>query len=229
MWVFEGQWEKGCEKIAAETGTALELGMPSTRLTLQPYECTVIFFALKHFNTLWKLIFTNTQLTDWTIEMMGKEFVSLPNLLHSLNVEKMNIQIDIAVTLGRVVQSQLKLSCLTLTQSLTDVDDTTMTAFCDALADHKVLQNFDVSRNNLTASGALSLFSLLPKLIALTHFNVSHNNIGVEGYNYIVNAVNKMENCPLQVLQLPLPNSDALMLSSLVSKDIQLKNIHMDS
>ena len=223
MWVFEGQWEKGCEKIAAETGAALELGMPSTRLTLQPYECMVIFFVLKHSNTLWKLIFTNTQLTDRTIEMMGEEFVSLPNLLHSLIVEKMNIQLDTAVMLGKVVQSQLKLTCLTLT--LTDLDDTTITAFCDALADHKALQNFDVSKNNLTTAGALSLSSLLPKLMALTHFNVSHNNIGVEGYNYIVNAVNKMENCPLQVLQLPLPNSDASMLSSLVSEAIQLKNM----
>ena len=223
MWVFEGQWEKGCEKIAVETGAALELGMPSTRLTLQPYECMVIFFVLKHSNTLWKLIFTNTQLTDRTIEMMSEEFVSLPNLLHSLTVEKINIQLDTAVMLGKVVQSQLKLTCLTLT--LTDLDDTTITAFCDVLADHKALQNFDVSKNNLTTAGALSLSSLLPKLMALTHFNVSHNNIGVEGYNYIVNAVNKMENCPLQVLQLPLPNSDASMLSSLVSEAIQLKNM----
>ena len=223
VWVFEGQWEKGCKKIAAETGTTLKLGMPSTRLTLQPYECMVIFFVLKHSNTLWRLIFTNTQLTDRTIEMMGEELVSLPNLLHSLTIEKMNIQIDTAVMLGKVVQSQLKLTCLTLTQ--TDLDDTTITAFCDALVDHKALQNFNVSRNNLTAAGALSLSSLLPKLMALTHFNVSHNNIGVEGYNYIVNAVNKMENCPLQVLQLSLPSNDTSMLSALVSEDIQLKNV----
>ena len=92
-------------------------------------------------------------------------------------------------------------------------------------ADHNALLNFDVSRNNLTAAGALSLSSLLPKLMALTHFNISHNNIGVEGYNYVVNAVNKMENCPLEVLQMPFPNSDASLLSSLVSKDIQLKNM----
>ena len=227
VWMFEGQWKEGCEKIAAETDAIFELGMSSIRQILTPYECMVILFVLKHSNTLWKLIFTNYQLTDQVLTNMDKEFVSLPNLLHSLIVEKMNIQLDTAVMLGKIVQSQLKLTCVTLTQ--TDLDDTTMTAFCDALVDHKALQNFDVSRNNLTAAGALSLSSLLPKLMALTHFNVSHNNIGVEGYNYIVNVVNKMENCPLQVLQLPLPNSDASMLSSLVSVDIQLKNIHMDS
>ena len=158
---------------------------------------------------------------------MDEEFVSLPNLLHSLTVEKMNIQIDTAVMLGKIVQSQLKLTCVTLTQ--TDLDYTTMTEFYDAIVDQKALQNFDVSRNNLTAAGALSLSSLLPKLMALTHFNVAHNNIGVEGYNYIVSAVNKMENRSLQVLQLPLPNNDTSMLSSLVSKDIQLKNKHLEN
>ena len=223
VWVFEGQWGKGCEKIAAEMGATFKLGMPSIRQTLKPYDCMVFLYVLKHSNTLWKLIFTNVQLTDQVLTNMQEEFVSLPNLLYSLTVEKMNIQIDTAVVLGKVVQSQLKLTRLTLTQ--TDLDDTTITAFCDALVDHKALQNFDVSRNNLTAAGALSLSSLLPKLIALTHFNVSHNNIGVEGYNYIVNAVNKMKNCPLQALLLPLPNNDTSMLSSLVSEDIQLKNV----
>ena len=223
VWVFEGQWGKGCEKIAAEMGATFKLGMPSIRQTLKPYDCMVFLYVLKHSNTLWKLIFTNVQLTDQVLTNMHEEFVSLPNLLYSLTVEKMNIQIDTAIVLGKVVQSQLKLTCLTLTQ--TDLDDTTITAFCDVIADHKALQNFDVSRNNLTTAGALSLSSLLPKLMALTHFNVSHNNIGVEGYNYIVNAVNKMENCPLQVLHLPLPNNDTSMLSSLVSEDIQLKNV----
>ena len=226
-WVFEGQWEKGCEKIASETGAALELGILTTRYTLQPYACMVIFFVLKHSNTLWKLTFTNTQLTDQAIENMGKEFVSLPHLLHTFTIEKTNVQFDTAVMLGKVVQSQLKLTSFTLTQ--TDLDDTTVRAFCDTIADHKALQNFDVSRNNLTAAGALSLSSLLPKLSALTHFNVSHNNIGVEGYNYIVTAVNKMENCPLHYLQLPLPTSDASMLSLLVSGNMQLKNVYMDS
>ena len=61
--------------------------------------------------------------------------------------------------------------------------------------------------------------------MALTHFNVSHNNIGVEGYNYIVSAVHKMENCPLYYLQLPHPDGDASVLSSLVSGNIQLKNV----
>ena len=61
MWVFEGQWEKGCEKIAAETDTTLELSMPSTRLTLQPYECIVIFFVLKHSNTLYLFVVKMTQ------------------------------------------------------------------------------------------------------------------------------------------------------------------------
>ena len=224
VWVFEGQWKKGCEKIAAEMDATFELGMPSIRQTLKPYDCMVLLYVLRHSNTLWKLIFTNVQLTDQLLTNMHEEFVSLPNLLHNLTINKMNIQTDTAVKLGKVVQSQLKLTCLTLTQ--TDLDDTTITAFCEALVDQKALQNFDVSRNNLTAAGALSLSSLLPKLVALTHFNVSHNNIGVEGYNYIVNAVNKMENCPLQVLQLPLPdNDDASMLSSLVSDDIQLKNV----
>ena len=69
---------------------------------------------------------------------------------------------------------------------------------------------------------ALSLSFLLPKLTALAHFNVSNNNIGVEGYNYIVIAVNEMENCPLHYLQLPLPNGDASVLSSLDSGNIQL-------
>ena len=226
-WVFEGQWKKGCEKIASETGAALELGMATTRHTLQPYACMVILFVLKHSNMPWKLIFTNTQLTDQTIENMDKEFVSLPHLLHTLTIEKMNVQFDIAVMLGKVVQSQQKLTSFTLTQ--TNLDDATVTVFCDAIADHNALLNFDVSRNNLTAAGALSLSSLLPKLSALTHFNVSHNNIGVEGYNYIVNAVNKMENCPLHYLQLPHPNGDDSVLSSLVSGNIQLKNVYMDS
>ena len=227
VWVFEGQWEKGCEKIASETGAALELGMPTTRYTLEPYTCMVILFVLKHSNMPWKLIFTNTQLTDQTIENMGEEFVSLPHLLHTLTIEKMNIQFGTAVMLGKVVQSQLKLTSFTLTQ--TDLDDTTVTVFCDAITDHKALQNFDVSRNNITAAGALSLSSLLPKLMVLTHFNLSHNNIGVEGYNYIVSAVNRMENCLLQILYLPFPNSDASILPSLVSENIQLKNVHTDS
>ena len=223
VWVFEGQWEKGCEKIAAEKDDTFELGMPSIRQTLKPYDCMVFLYVLKHSNTLWKLIFTNIQLTDQVLTNMVEEFVSWPNVLHSLTVEKMNIEYDTAVMLGKVIHSQLKLTCLTITQ--TDLDDTTVTVFCDAIADHKALLNFDVSRNNLTAAGALSLSSLLPKLMALTHFNVSHNNIGVEGYNYIVNAVNKMENYPLQVLQMSFPNSNASMLSSLISKDVQLKNM----
>ena len=91
----------------------------------------VIFFVFKHSNMLWKLTFTNIQLTDQAIEMMGEEFVSLPNLLHSLTIEKINIQFDTAVMLGKVVQSKLRLTCLTLTQ--TDFNDTTITAFCDTL------------------------------------------------------------------------------------------------
>ena len=92
-----------------------------------------------------------------------------------------------------------------------------------------MLKDFNVSRNNLTAVGALSLSSLLPDLVALKQFNVSHNNIGEEGYKYIIHAVNKMKNSPLQILQLPISHVDASMLPALVNKDIQLKNVYMDS
>ena len=226
-WVFEGQWEKGCEKIATQMGDTFPVGMPSIRHTLEPYDCMVLLFVLKHSRTLWKLIFTNVHLTDQVLANMCEEFVSSPSLLFGLTVEKTNIQPDTAVMLGKIVQSQQKLTSLTLTQ--TDLDDATLSAFCDKLADHKILEDINVSRNNLTAVGALSLSFLLPKLAALKQFNVSHNNIGVEGYKYIVYAVNKMENCPLRVLQLPASQIDASMLPPLVNQDIQLKNVYMDS
>ena len=226
-WVFEGQWEKGCEKLATQMGDTFPVGMPFIRQTMQPYDCMVLLFVLKHSKTQWKLIFTNVQLTDQVLASMCEEFASSPNLLSSLTVEKTDIQPDKAVMLGKIVQSQQKLTSLTLTQ--TDLDDATLSAFCDMLADHKTLKDFNVSKNNLTAVGALSLSSLLPKLAALRQFNVSHNNIGVEGYKYIVRAVNKMENCPLQVLQLPISHIDTSMLPALVNKDIQVKNVYMDS
>ena len=218
MWVFEGQWKKGCEKIATQMGCTFQVGNPSIRQTLHPYDCMVFLFVLKHSNALWKLIIRNIQLNDQVLMNMCEELVSIPNLLYSLTIEKTSIQSDMAVMLGNIVRSQLKLTCLTITQ--TDLDDTTVSTFCDSLADHKALENLDVSRNNLTAAGALSLSFMLPKLVTLKHFNVSHNNIGIEGYNYIVNAINKMENCPLQVLQLPVSPTDTAILSSLVNNDI---------
>ena len=215
VWVFEGQWEEGCEKIAEQMNNTFQLGIPSTRHTMQPYDCMVLLFVLRHSNTLWKLIFTNIRLTDQVLVNMCNEFISLPNLLHGLTIEKVNIEPVTAAMLGKIVQSQLKLTCLFLTQ--TDLDDSSMSAFCDVLAHHKTLEDFNVSSNNLTAAGALSLSTLLPKLTALKQFDVSHNNIEVEGCNYIIDAVNKMRNCPLQVLRLPI---DFSMLSSLVNKEI---------
>jgi len=104
-----------------------------------------------------------------------------------------------------------------------------MSAFCDVLAHHKTLEDFNVSSNNLTAIGALSLSTLLPKLTALKQFDVSYNNIGVDGCNYIIDAVNKMRNCPLQILRLP-SHFDSSMLSLLVNKEIELKmDAHMIS
>ena len=226
-WVFEGQWEKGCTKLATKMGNAFPVGVPFIRQTFDPYDCMVSLFVLKHSETLWKLIFTNVQLTDQALTNMYEEFVSSPNLLYDLTVEKTNIQTDTAVTLGKIVRSQQKLTSLTLTQ--TDLDDAALSAFCDTLAGHKTLTDFDVSKNNLTSVGALSLSSLLPNLVALKHFNVSHNNIGEEGYKYIIHAINNMENSPLQILQLPISHVDASMLPALVNKSIQLKNVYMDS
>ena len=226
-WVFEGQWEKGCKKIATQMGDTFPVGMPFIRHTLEPYDCMVLLFVLKHSRTLWKLIFTNVQLMDQVLANMCEEFVSSPSLLFSLTVKKTNILPDTAVMLGKIVQSQQKLTSLTLTQ--TDLDDATLSTFCDTLADHKTLEDFNVSENNLTSVGALALSSLLPKLTALKQFNVSHNNIGVEGYKCIIHTVNKIENCPLRVLQLPISHIDASMLPPLVNQDIQLKSVYMDS
>ena len=226
-WVFEGQWKEGCKKVTTQLGDIFPVGVPVVRQTMQPYDCMVLLFVLKHSKPFWKLKFTNVQLTTQVLANMCEECVFSPNLLSGLMIEKTNIQRDTAILLGKIVQSQQKLTSLTLTQ--TDIDDATLSAFCDKLADHKTLEDINVSKNNLTADGALSLSSLLPKLAALKQFNVSHNNIGVEGYKYIVYAVNKMENCPLRVLQLPASQVDASMLPPLVNQDIQLKNVYMES
>lgn len=154
---------------------------------------------------------------------MHETLVTLPNLLHNLTIEKMNIQPDTAVMLGKIVQSQLKLTCLTLTQA--DLDDTAVSAFCDTLGDHKTLEEFDVSKNNLTADGAMSLSSLLPKLTTLKRFDVSHNNIGVDGCNYIIDAINKMRHCSLEILQLSVSQNDSSTLFPLVNKTIKLRNM----
>ena len=77
----------------------------------------------------------------------------------------------------------------------------------------------------MTAIGALSLSYLLPRLVALKQFNISDNNIGMEGYNQILHAVNEMENCPLQVLQLPVSGNDISMLHSLINKDVRVEKI----
>ena len=222
-WVFEGQWEKGCEKIAKQMGDSFKVGAPAVRQILQPYDSIVLLFVLKHSNTLWKLMFTNVQLTNHVLANMCEEFISSPMLLYDLTIEKTTIQHDTAVMLGNIVQSQQQLTSLTLTQ--TDLDDAALSALCDMFAGHKALEIFNVSKNNLTAIGALSLSSLLPRLVALKQFNISHNNIGMEGYNHIIHAVNEMENCPLQVLRLPVSHSDISMLHSLINKDIRLEKI----
>ena len=102
-WVFEGQWRKGCTKLATKMGNSFPVGVPLIRQTFEPYDCMVSLFVLKHSETLWKLIFTNVQLTDQVLVSMCEEFVFLPNLLYDLTVEKTNIQPDIAVTLGKIV------------------------------------------------------------------------------------------------------------------------------
>lgn len=56
MWVFEGQWKKGCEKISAQMRNTFHVGNSCVRQTLQPYECMVMLFVLKHSNAVWKLI-----------------------------------------------------------------------------------------------------------------------------------------------------------------------------
>ena len=113
-WVFEGQWEKGCEKIATQMGDFFTVGTPTIRQILQPYDSMVLFFVLKHSDTLWKLMFTNVQLTNHVLVNMREEFISSPMLLYNLTIEKTTIQHDTAVMLGNIVQSQQK---LTLTQS----------------------------------------------------------------------------------------------------------------
>ena len=224
-WVFEGQWEKGCEKIATQMGNFLTVGTPTIRQLqiLQPYDSMVLLFVLKHSDTLWKLMFTNVQLTNHVLANMCEEFISSPMLLYDLTIEKTTIQHDMAVMLGNIVQSQQKLTSLTLTQS--DLDDAALSALCDMLVGHKALEILNVSKNNLTAIGALSLSSLLPRLVALKQFNVSDNNIGMEGYNHIIHAVNEMENCPLQVLRLPVSGNNISMLHSLINKDVRLEKI----
>ena len=219
-WVFEGQWEKGCEKIAAQMSDFFTVGTPTDRQTLQPYDSMVLLFVLKHSNTLWKLMFTNIQLTNHVLTNMSEEFISLPILLYDLTVEKTIIQHDTAVMLGSIVQSQNKLTSLTLTQ--TDLNDDALSALCDTLVGHKALENFNVDKNKVTAAGALLLSFLLPRLVALKKFNVSDNNIGVEGCNYIIHAVNEMEKCPLQVLELSISDTDFSTLHSLINKDIKL-------
>ena len=219
-WVFEGQWEKGCEKIATQMSDFFTVGTPTDRQTLQPYDSMVLLFVLKHSSTLWKLMFTNIQLTNYVLINMCEEFISLPMLLYDLTVEKTTIQHDTAVMLGNIVQSQNKLTSLTLTQ--TDLNDDALSALCDALVGHRALENFNVNENKLTVAGALFLSSLLPRLVALKQLNVSDNNIGVQGCNYIIHAVNEMEKCPLQVLELSIAHTDFSMLHSLINKDIKL-------
>ena len=226
-WVFEGQWEKGCEKISTQMDSTFSVGSPFMRQTMQPYDNMVLLFVLKNSNTLWKLTFTNVQLTDQVLAAMYEEFVSSPSLLHSLTIEQTSIQHDTAVMIGKIVQSQQKLTSFTLTQ--TDLDDATLSAFCDMLTEHKTLEDFNVSKNNLTVVGALSLSSVLPKLVALKKFDLTHNSIEVEGYSCIIHAVNKMENCSLEILQLPVPYIDASELPSLINKTIQLKNVQINS
>ena len=226
-WVFEGQWEKGCEKISTQMDNTFPVGIPFIRQTIQPYDNMVLLFVLKNSNTLWKLTFTNVQLTDQVLAAMCEEFVSSPSLLHSLTIEQTIIKSDTVPMIGKIVQSQQKLTSFTLTQ--TDLDDATLSAFCDTLTEHITLEDFNVSKNNLTAVSALSLSSVLPKLVALKKFDVTHNNIGVEGYSCIIHAVNKMKNCSLEILQLPVPHIDASELPSLINKTIQLKNVQINS
>jgi len=220
-WIFEGQWEKGCEKIALRMGSVFQLSQPELRQTLQPYDSMVLMFMLSNANTLWKLVCSDVELNSQVLSNMCEHFVSSPNLLQELTMQRVLLVLpNDATILGRITSSQLKLTVLALTQS--DLDDAAISNFCAALRQHKMLNSFDVSQNNLTASGALSLSSLFPYLFVLKHFDVSHNNIGVDGCNYIIAMVNTTKEHQLQTLKLSVLPEYHSKLSAIDNKTVKL-------
>lgn len=220
-WIFEGQWKKGCEKIAQKTDSTFQFGHPVIRQTVQPYDSMVLMYVLSNANTTWKLTYCNFQLRDQVLAKMSETFISFPTILKEFIIQKVNIYTSSAILLGKIVNSQIKLTSLVLTQ--TDLDDATIARFCDSLIEHKTLQRLDVSKNNLSSLGTLSLSSLFPKLVALQHFDVSHNNIGVDGCNNLIDAINGIKGPhQMQTLKVSILTSDYSKLSAIDDKDIKL-------
>lgn len=219
-WIFEGQWRNGCKKIAQRMSGVFQLCQPELRQTLQPYDSMVLMFMLSNANTLWKLVCFDVELSNQVLLNMCEDFVTSPNLLQELTMQRVNVLPGATTILGRITNSQLKLTHLTLTQS--NLDDTAISNFCKALCQHRTLNSLDVSQNNLTISGALSLSSLFPNLSALKHLDVSHNNIGVDGCNHIIAVVNTEKEHQLQTLKLSVLPEYHSKLSALVNKMIKL-------
>ena len=83
-------------------GNSFSVGVPLIRQPFEPYDCGITLCVKTLRNTVEKLTFTNIA-TDQVLASMCEEFVSSPNLLYDLTVEKTNIQPDTAVTLGKIV------------------------------------------------------------------------------------------------------------------------------
>ena len=220
-WIFEGQWKKGCEKIAKKANGIFQFGHSMDRQTLQPYDSMVLMYVLSSANTTWKLTFNNFQISDQVLAKMSETFVFYPDIVKEFTVQRVNIHASCAVLFGKMVNCQIQLTSLALIQ--TDLDDVAIADFCDSLIEHKALERFDVSKNNLSSLSALSLSSLFSKFVTLKHFDVSHNNIGLDGCNCLIDAVNRMKGPhQMQSLTLSVLQSDYSKLSSVVGKDLKL-------
>ena len=218
-WIFEGQWKKGCEKIAQKCHGTFQFGHPEIRQTLKPYDSMVLMYVLSNASTIWKLSYCNFQLRDQVLAKMSETFVSYPNLVKEFTIQKVNINTSSACIFGKIVNFQIQLTSLSLTQ--TDLDDVTISSFCDSLIEHKTLKSFDVSKNNLSSLGALSLSSLFSKFVAVQHFDVSHNNIGVDGCNYLIDAAVKDIHQTL-TLKISVLQSDFCNLSTVDDEYVKL-------
>ena len=80
------------------------------------------------------------------------------------------------------------LTSLSLTQ--TDFGYATVSSFCDNLTEHKTLQSFDVSKTTCLHLVPCLLSSLFSNFVAIQQIDASHNNIGVDGCNYLIGAIN---------------------------------------
>ena len=164
--IFEGQWEHGCQKVAKHTSRSF-----SIRHDIQPYRSLVIGYVMAKSGTTWEL----NMIGDRELKGMSQFILTVPTTLKRISILKASLTTESTKYLAEIIQSQVLLSELILSES--HLNDDVVNTLCKALCIHKRLEILELTNNDLTSTSITTISDLVSQLPVLQRLDLGRNEL----------------------------------------------------